>query len=137
MPRLGKMLQDVETTIAQLPDDKYIVELKFEDTKSKRTGSSMIVMTCKVLGGDFDGRELSEYYTYLKADGTSNDAGLRGLKRVMVPLLGEEVVEGEDFDPCEHTGLQAEVYIKGDTYPDEITGDPVQTNRIARVLGLA
>ena len=137
MPRLGNALRDVSTDRPVITPGNYVAQLMVEDTKSKKSGKEMTIITYKIIGGEFDGEELKEYIvTEGKDPGTYNETGLRGLKRVALAILGDRVNE-EDFDTQELNDTLASIIVKADSYKDEDTDEMVNTARVKRVLGPA
>jgi len=137
MPRLGNALRDISTERKVVTPGNYVAQLSVEDTKSKKTQKEMTVVTYKIVGGEFDGEELKEYFvTEGNTPGTYNDAGLRGLKRVALAILGDRVND-DDFDTQELNDTMASIVVKADSFDDEDTGEKVQSARVKRVLGPA
>lgn len=136
MPRLGNALRDISTDRQVPTPGPYVAQLTVEDTKSKK-GKEMTVITFKLVGGDFDGVELKEYYvTEGNTPGTYNEAGLRGLKRTALAILGDRVND-DDFDTAELNDTMASIIVKADSFDDEDTGEKVQTAKVKRVVGPA
>jgi len=136
MPRLGNALRDISTERLVPTPGNYVAQLTVEDTKSK-AGKEMTVITFKLVGGEFDGVELKEYFvTEGKTPGEYNEAGLRGLKRTAQAILGERVNE-DDFDTAELNDTMASIIVKADSFDDSDTGEKVQTAKVKRVLGPA
>lgn len=136
MPRLGSALRDISTDRKVPIPGHYTAQLNVEDTKSKK-GKEMTVATFKIVGGDFDGEEIKEYFvTEGNTPGSFNEPGLRGLKRLALAVLGDRVND-DDFDTEELNDRLVSIIVKADSFKDEDTGEDVQSAKIKRVLGAA
>jgi hypothetical protein len=144
MPKLGEALRDVSTTAKVPSPGIYQAQIKVEDTKSKNQ-KAMTVVTYTIIGTDFDGNELKEYFVTEGKDGGYNEAALRGLKRLAVAALGEEVANSDDFDTEMLNDVTVSILVKADAYEDEDLKAAgvgpeeyiIQTARVKRVLGPA
>ncbi len=133
MPRLGNQLKDISTVIEAMEEGPQRAILTVKDQLSKAK-SPMVVFTFKIDGGDYNGREISEFATLVKKDGTPNVAGLRQIKRYAEPLVGERASE-DDFDTAELDQMACDIYVKQEPYDD--AGEQRMGNRVARVIGPA
>lgn len=144
MPKLGEALRDVSTAAKAPTPGIYVAQIKVEDTKS-RNNKDMTVVTYTIIGTEFDGNELKEYFVTEGKDGGYNEAALRGLKRLAIAALGEEVANSDEFDTEMLNDVTVSVIVKADSYEDEdlkaagLSADEytIQTARVKRVLGRA
>jgi len=132
MPRLGNQLKDIETNIEPVPEAQYDGVLTVEDAVSKK-GSPMVVFTFKLEGGDYNGREIQDFCTLVKKDGGVNVAGLRQIKRIAEPLVGERC-NSDDFDTAELDQMPCTAFIKQEGYTADDGGERMG-NRLARMIG--
>lgn len=135
MPKIGATLADISTVIKPIDPGSYPAEISnVEHTTSKKSHVPMIAVEY-TLGGDseFKGRKITDYFTLQTTKGEPNEAGLRGLKRVIVAACGEDRANDEDFDTDELQGQLVEVVVKQEEYEDD-QGETQVSGKIKKVL---
>ena len=135
MPKIGATLADISTIIKPIDPGSYPAEITDVEHKESKTSKVPMVSITYTLGGDseFKGRKLTDYFTLQTTKGEPNEAGLRGLKRVIVAACGEDRANDEDFDTDELQGQVVEVVVKQETYEDE-SGDEQISSKVKKVL---
>jgi hypothetical protein len=134
MPKIGASMADIKTTFDPLPEGEYPATIKAVEQKKSRTGKDMIVITYELTAdaGDNKGRQLFDNITLQKDNGERNEAGLRGFKRIVENLLGEERASDDDFDTDELLSVPCVLFVKQESYED--AGETKISNRVKKVL---
>lgn len=139
MPKIGATLADISTVIKPIDAGSYPAEITdVEHTESKKSHVPMVAVTY-TLGGDseFKGRKITDYFTLQTTKGEPNEAGLRGLKRLIVAACGEDRANDPDFDTDELQGQPVELVIKQEQYEDEDSGETQISSKVKKVLAAA
>lgn len=139
MAVLNAKLADISTKVEPVDDGAHRAQIKsVEQGKSKKSQVPMVTIVYKINDENdpHNKRELSDYFTLQQKDGEPNEAGLRGLKRVIVAALGEERADAEDFDTDELIGADVEIVTKQESYTDEITNETSVNGKVRKVIAL-
>ncbi len=134
MPRLGASLADISMKVVPITDGAHrasIVEAKMGKSKNN---IPMVTLSYEISEGDFKGRKLSDYFTLQTNNGDANEAGLRGLKRIIAATLGEDRANADDFDTDELVGQDVEIVVKQESYTDPDTDETSIQNKVKKVI---
>lgn len=134
MPKLGASLADISLVMKPIDEGPYAAEIGEVSNSPSKNHIPMIAITYSITEpGEFVGRKITDYFTLQTSKGEPNEAGLRGLKRVITAALSEDRANDEDFDTDELTGAAVTLYIKQEMYKDD-AGDEQPSNKVKKVL---
>lgn len=139
MSVLNAKLADISTKVDPIVPGAHRAQIvEVVQGKSKKSKVPMVTVTYKITDENDPNnkRELNDYFTLEQINGEPNEAGLRGLKRVIVAALGEERANAEDFDTDELKGADVEIVTKQETYKDEDTGEDDISSKVKKVIAI-
>jgi|SRR3982751_1482175 len=139
MSVLNAKLADISTKVEPVAVGAHRAQIKeVIQGKSKKSSVPMVTITYKINDEDdpYNKRELSDYFTLETKEGEPNEAGLRGLKRVIVAALGEDRANAEDFDTDELKGVDVEIVTIQEPYEDPDTKETSVNSKVKKVVGI-
>lgn len=134
MPKLGASLADISMKVEPITPGAHRARIAEAKMGKSKNNVPMVTLTYELTEGDFKGRKLSDYFTTQTKEGQVNEAGLRGLKRIIAATLGEDRAEADDFDTDELVGADVEVVVKQENYTDPDTDETSIQNKVKKVI---
>ena len=138
MPKLGASLADISMKVTPITPGAHRARIAAAEMGKSKNNVPMVTLTYEITEGEFKGRKLSDYFTTQTKTGEPNEAGLRGLKRIIAATLGEDRANDDDFDTDELVGADVDVVVKQETYkdPDDPTAEETIQNKVKKVVGV-
>jgi hypothetical protein len=117
-----------------IPQGDYVVEVvEVDGPKKSKSGNSMLQLTLQIVGGDYAGRKVPNYFLLLEGEAlwrTQKDL------EILLDIDMKETGGDVSFGPDDLVGAQAIAAIVPDIWKEEDGGDGEQRPRIKRLKPL-